>query len=78
MDIDDDHAYQRATQAFVDELSPWMPPVDAPIRSHATLFSRLEIDEQTDLISVDFTPEGLAYFRAWLRRQGLDPLMSTS
>ncbi len=78
MDIKDGAAHQRAVQAFVDELRPWMPPVDGPAQSHATLFSRLEIDEDTDQVSVEFTPEGLACFRGWLSRQGIDPMMSTS
>ncbi len=78
MDIKDDAAHQRAVQAFVDELRPWMPPVDGPPQSHAPLFSRLEIDQDTDQVSVEFTPEGLACFRGWLRRQGIDPVMSTS
>ncbi len=55
-----------------------MPPVDGPAQSHATLFFRLEIDQDTDQVSVEFTPEGLACFRGWLRRQGIDPVMGTS
>jgi hypothetical protein len=27
---------------------------------------------------VAFTPEGLAFFRAWLRRQGIDPTVNMS
>ncbi len=76
--ITDDVAYQRTVQAFVDELQPWMPPVSGPPRSHASLFSRLELDDDTGEVSAEFTPEGLACFRGWLRRQGLDPMMSTS
>jgi hypothetical protein len=76
--IMDDHAHQQAVQAFVDELRPWIPPTNGPARSHATLFDSLELDEQTGMVSVAFTPEGLACFHGWLRRQGLDLAMSTS
>ena len=76
--ITDDIAYQHAVQAFVDELQPWIPPVSGPTQSYATLFSSLELDEHTGEVSADFTSEGLACFRGWLRRQGLDPVMSTS
>ena len=47
MDIADDAAYQRAVQAFVDELRPWMPPVIGGARPHAPLFSRMEIEDAT-------------------------------
>jgi len=33
---------------------------------------------ETDEIFAFFTPEGLAFFRAWMRRRGLDPAMSMS
>ena len=78
LDLSDDAAYQRAVQAFVNELRPWMPPIIGRARPHAPLFSRLEIEEETGQVSVEFTPEGLACFRGWLRRQGLDPLLGTS
>jgi hypothetical protein len=78
LDIADDAAYQRALQAFVDELRPWMPPIVGPARSHAPLFSRMDLDEDTGQVSVVMTPEGLACFRGWLRRQGLDPAVGTS
>jgi hypothetical protein len=38
----------------------------------------MEIEEETGQVSVEFTPEGLACFRGWLRRQGLDPIVGTS
>jgi hypothetical protein len=77
-DIADDAVYQRALQAFVDELRPWMPPIAGPPRSHAPLFSRMDLDEDTGQVSVVMTPEGLACFRGWLRRQGLDPVVGMS
>jgi hypothetical protein len=78
IDIIDDAAHQRVVQAFVEELRPWMPPVAGPFRPHAPLFATLELDEDTGQVSVAFTPEGLACFRGWLRRQGLDPALGTS
>jgi hypothetical protein len=78
MDMSDDAAYQRALQDFVEEQRPWMPPVTGPVRSHAPIFSRLELDQDGGHVSAEFTPEGLACFRGWLRRQGLDPTAGTS
>jgi hypothetical protein len=78
IDITDNTVHQRAVQAFVNELRPWMPPVVGPFRAHAPLFATLELDEKTGRVSVEFTPEGLACFRGWLRRQGLDPVLGTS
>ena len=79
MDITDEVAYQREVQAFLDELKPWVYPGDCPDpRPEFTVFSRLEMDEYTDTVSVVFTPEGRAFFRAWMRRQGIDPAMSMS
>jgi hypothetical protein len=48
------------------------------VRSHAPIFSRLELDAHTGHVSATFTPEGLACFRGWLRRQGLAPQGGTS
>jgi hypothetical protein len=78
MDMNDDAAYQHALQDFVEEQRPWMPPVTGPLRSHALIFSRLELDPHAGHVSAEFTPEGLACFRGWLRRQGLDPAASAS
>lgn len=79
MDIADEVAYQREVQAFLDALNPWLHPGDCPDpRAEFTVFSKIVMDENTETISVVFTPEGLAYFRAWLRRQGIDPAISMS
>ena len=78
IDIMDDAAHQRAVQAFVDELRPWMSPVKSPVRSHAPLFSSLEVDEKSGQVTVHFTPQGLSCFHGWLRRRGLSPHMGTS
>ena len=78
MGMSDDAAYQRAVQDFVEEQRPWMPPVAGLVRSHAPIFSRLELDAHTGHVSAECTPEGLACFRGWLRRQGLAPQVGTS
>lgn len=79
IDIVDDLARQREVQSFLDALEPWVHPGDCPDpRAEFTVFSRIEMDESTEMISMVFTPEGLAFFRAWLRRQGIDPAISMS
>ena len=77
-DLTDDTSYQCAVQRFVDEHRPWMPPIPNSGRSLAPIFSRLELDESGDSVIVEWTPEGLACFQGWLRRQGLDPMMGQS
>ena len=79
IDIGDDVAHhQRAVQAFVEELRPWLPPVAGPFRAQAPLFTTLELDEKPGRVSVEFTSKGLACFRGWLRRQELGPVLGTS
>jgi len=75
--ITDNDAYQRAAQAFVDELVPWFPP-DAPRKVKSRLFDHLDLDERTGIVSVEFSAAGRVCFRAWCNRQGLNPLMSSS
>jgi hypothetical protein len=78
-DIADQVAAERELHAFLNELEPWVDFGDCPDpRPEFTVFARIEMDWATDIVSVVFTPEGLAYFRAWMRRQGLDPVMCTS
>lgn len=77
MDITDDDAHQRAVQAFVDELLPWFPP-DAPPQMESRLFDRLNLDERTEIVSVDLSPAGWICFRAWCHRRGLNFRMSFS
>ena len=79
MDMTDEVAYQRELQSFIDTLEPWMHPGDCPDPCpEFTVFSRIEVDDYTETISVVFTPEGRALFRAWLRRQGIDPAINWS
>ena len=77
--IVDDAAHQQAVQAFLDDLRPWLHDADrvAP-RPTFTVFSEMALDPDTEEVSVVFTPEGRAFFRAWLRRRGLDPVMGAS
>jgi hypothetical protein len=78
------HPLRERPQCPLPNLLPcwcaasWMPPVAGPFRAHAPLFATLELDEKTGRVSVEFTLEGLACFRGWLRRQGLDPVLGTS
>ena len=44
-----EHAYQRAVQAFLNELRPWVRPDDCPSpRREFTVFSALELDPKTE------------------------------
>jgi len=64
-------AFQRTVQTYCDELRPWVLPSDVPHMPH-TVFSLCEectINADTDEIIVRFSPEGAAFFHAWLRRQ---------
>jgi len=64
-------AFQQALQAYVNELRPWLRDSDAPetARSTFSLFVTSEEQEQTDDLRIQFSPEGDALFRAWVRRQ---------
>jgi hypothetical protein len=64
-------AFQRATQAYCDSLRPWMEPEDCPTPPRAlfSLFEDYALGDEADQIAVRLSPEGYAFFRAWLRRQ---------
>ena len=66
-------AFQQALQGYVDELRPWLQDRDVPKTARATfsLFVPCEDRESNDDLSVHFTPEGDALFRAWVRRQAV-------
>jgi hypothetical protein len=66
-------AFQHAVQTYCDELRPWVLPGDVPPTPRAvfSLYEECTIREDTDEILVRFSPEGAAFFRAWLRRQGV-------
>jgi hypothetical protein len=64
-------AFQRATQAYCDSLRPWLEPGDCPTpaREVFPLFEDYAFDDDAEQIAVRLSPEGYAFFRAWLRRQ---------
>jgi hypothetical protein len=64
-------AFQHATQAYCDALRPWLEPGDCstPPRPVFSLLEDCVYDDAIDHIAVRLSPEGYAFFRAWLRRQ---------
>ena len=77
LDITDAETYQRAMHIFLDDLHPWIE-VDAPFDIKSPLFSKLELDVQNNIVSVNLAPAGLICFRAWCNRQGFKPSMSSA
>jgi hypothetical protein len=76
-------AHQHALQGFLDDLTPWINPVEIPtlLKQPFTLFDHLAFtprgDDDED-VSVALSPGGEVVFRAWLRQRGLDPLVCSS
>jgi hypothetical protein len=66
-------AFQQALQGYVDELRPWLQDRDLPEtpRDTFSLFMPCEDRESDDDLSMHFTPEGEALFRAWVHRQAV-------
>ena len=66
-------AFHHAVQRFCDELRPWLRPEDAPSEPRAvfSLLAEYTMKEATDLVTVQLSPEGEAFFRAWVRRQAV-------
>jgi hypothetical protein len=64
-------AFQEASQAYFDNLRLWLDPADCPARPRElfTLFDDCAFDDAGERVAVRFSPEGEAYFRAWVRRQ---------
>jgi hypothetical protein len=62
--------FQAALQEYCDGLRPWLEPDDGPPHPRAvfSLFDSCTFDETGDHVSVAFSPEARALFRAWLRR----------
>jgi hypothetical protein len=77
-----DEAHQRALQGFLDDLTPWMNPMELPTRLEQpfTVFDHLAFTPRGDDedVSVALSPGGAIVFRAWLRQRGLDPLVCSS
>src|SRR5262245_31403515 len=65
--------FQSTFQAYFDELRPWLLPADVPStpRPVFPLFDEFTMDETSDVTSVRLSPEGEAFFRAWVRRQAV-------
>src|SRR5262249_47672661 len=77
-------AHQHTLQGFLDDLTPWITPVDLQtlLEHPFTLFDRLAFTPQGDgddeHVSVALSPGGEVVFRAWLRQRGLHPLVCSS
>lgn len=66
----DQEAFQRSLQTFVDGLQPWLEPSDGPLNPRAvfSLFEDFSFDATGEEVSVVLSPEAEALFKAWLRR----------
>ena len=77
-------AHQQALQGFLDDLTPWITPVELPtlLAQPFTLFDHLAFtphgDDDDEAMTVALSPGGEIVFRAWLRQRGLDPLVCSS
>jgi len=75
-------AHQHALQDFLDDLTPWISPVELPtlLEQPFALFDHLAFTPRGDDedVSVALSPGGKIVFRAWLRQRGLDPLVCSS
>ena len=76
-------AHQHALQDFLDDLTPWISPVELPtlLEQPFALFDHFAFtprgDDDED-VWVALSPGGEVVFRAWLRQRGLDPLVCSS
>src|SRR4029450_13830755 len=74
-------AHQQALQSFLDDLTPWISPVELPtlVQQPFALFDHLAFtphgDGDDENVSVALSPGGKVVFRAWLRQRGLEPLV---
>jgi len=76
-------AHQQALQGVLDDLTPWITPVELPtlLAQPFTLFDHLAFTPHGDddeAMTVALSPGGEIVFRAWLRQRGLDPLVCSS
>ncbi len=62
--------FQATLQAYCDNLRPWLDPSDGPLRPRAVfcLLEEYTVDATGDTVTVVLSPEGEAFFRAWMRR----------
>ena len=77
-------AHQQALRGSLDDLMPWMNPVELPtlLEQPFTLFDHLAFtpneDGNDEAMTVALSPGGAIVFRAWLRQRGLAPLVCNS
>ena len=76
-------AHQQALHGFLDDLTPWINPVEIPtlLEQPFALFDHLAFTPRGDddeNVWVALSPGGEIVFRAWLRQWGLDPLVCSS
>jgi hypothetical protein len=76
-------AHQHTLQGFLDDLTPWINPVELPtlLEQPFTLFDHLAFTPRGDddeNVWVALSLGGEIVFRAWLRQRGLDPLVCSS
>ena len=77
-------AHQHALQDFLDDLTPWITPVEIPtlLEQPFALFDHLAFtprgDGDDEDVWVALSPGGEVVFRAWLCQRGLDPLVCSS
>jgi hypothetical protein len=62
--------FQQTLQAYCDNLRPWLEPNDCPPhpRANFSLLEHYTMDATGEQVTVVFSPEAEAFFRAWLRR----------
>jgi hypothetical protein len=79
MHLRNEEAFRAALQDFTDDLLPWVSPYDLERfpRHQFTMFESVDMTDEA-INHVVLSPECLALFRAWLRRQGVDPFMNNS
>ena len=76
-------AHQQALHGFLDDLTPWINPVEIPtlLEQPFALFDHLAFTPRGDddeNVWVALSPGGEIVFRAWLRQRGLDLLVCSS
>ena len=78
-----DEAHQQALQGFLDDLTPWITPVELPtlLEQPFTLFDHLAFsprgdDDEDVWVALSLGEETV--FRAWLRQRGVAPLVCSS
>ena len=75
-DESSEHMFQKKVQAFCDELRPWIDPsIITHPRAVFTLFDDLRFFDDGDTGLVKLSPEGYAFFHAWLRRRWCNPVL---